>query len=60
MSSQSPVVWWYREVVGMCVEAGPILGVHNILYTRFLIYLKNLDIIAIIIIITEGSLLWKY
>jgi hypothetical protein len=26
----SPVVWWYREVncevVGMCVEAGPVLG----------------------------------
>jgi hypothetical protein len=20
MSSQSPVVWWYDEVVGMCVE----------------------------------------
>jgi hypothetical protein len=19
MSSQSPAVWWYREVVGMCV-----------------------------------------
>jgi hypothetical protein len=30
MSSQSPVVWWYREVncevVGMCVEAVPVLG----------------------------------
>jgi hypothetical protein len=26
MSSQSPVVWWYREVVGMCVKAGPVLG----------------------------------
>jgi hypothetical protein len=30
MSSQSPVVWWYREVncevVGMYVEAGPVLG----------------------------------
>jgi hypothetical protein len=25
MSSQSPVVWWYLEVVGMCVEAGPVL-----------------------------------
>jgi hypothetical protein len=29
MSSQSPVIWWYREVnrevVGMCVEAGPVL-----------------------------------
>jgi hypothetical protein len=23
MSSQSFVVWWYREVVGMCVEAVP-------------------------------------
>jgi hypothetical protein len=21
--SQSPVVWWYREVVGVCVEAVP-------------------------------------
>jgi hypothetical protein len=26
MSSQSPVVWWYREVAGMCVEAVPVLG----------------------------------
>jgi hypothetical protein len=26
MSSQSPVVWWYREAVGMCVEAVPVLG----------------------------------
>jgi hypothetical protein len=30
MSSQSPVVWRYREVncevVGMCVEAVPVLG----------------------------------
>jgi hypothetical protein len=30
MSSQAPVVWWYHEVncevVGMCVEAGPVLG----------------------------------
>jgi hypothetical protein len=29
-SSQSPVVWWYREVnckvVGMCVEADSLLG----------------------------------
>jgi hypothetical protein len=33
MSSQSPVVWWYREVnyevVGMCVEAVPVLGVES-------------------------------
>jgi hypothetical protein len=29
MSSQSPVVWWYREIVGMCVEAGPVLGARN-------------------------------
>jgi hypothetical protein len=31
MSSQSLVVWWYREVncedVGMCVDAGPLLAV---------------------------------
>jgi hypothetical protein len=30
MSSQSSVVWWYREVncevVGMCVEEVPVLG----------------------------------
>jgi hypothetical protein len=26
MSSQSPVVWWYREVLRMCVEAGSVLG----------------------------------
>jgi hypothetical protein len=25
MSSQLPVVWWYREVVGMCVEVVPVL-----------------------------------
>jgi hypothetical protein len=25
MSSESPVVWCYREVVGMCVEAVPVL-----------------------------------
>jgi hypothetical protein len=34
MSSQSPVVWWYREVncevVGMCVEAVPVLGVESV------------------------------
>jgi hypothetical protein len=30
MSSQSPVVWWYREVVGMCVEAGPLLGAESV------------------------------
>jgi hypothetical protein len=33
MTSQSPVVWWYRvvncEVVGMCVEAGPVLGAES-------------------------------
>jgi hypothetical protein len=29
MSSQSPVVWWYREVVGMCVEAVPVLGAES-------------------------------
>jgi hypothetical protein len=34
MSSQSPVVWWYREVncevVGMCVEAVPVLGAESV------------------------------
>jgi hypothetical protein len=33
MSSQSPVVWWYHEVncevVGMCVEAVPVLGAES-------------------------------
>jgi hypothetical protein len=33
MSSQSHVVWWYREVncevVGMCVEAAPVLGAES-------------------------------
>jgi hypothetical protein len=33
MSSQSPVVWWYREVncevVRMCVEAVPVLGAES-------------------------------
>jgi hypothetical protein len=33
MSSQSPVVWWSRgvncEVVGMCVEAVPVLGAES-------------------------------
>jgi hypothetical protein len=28
MSSQSPV-WWYCEVVGMCVEVGPVLGAES-------------------------------
>jgi hypothetical protein len=27
MSSQSPLVWWYREVVGMCV---PVLGAESV------------------------------
>jgi hypothetical protein len=34
MSSQSTVVWWYREVncevAGMCVEAGPVLGAESV------------------------------
>jgi hypothetical protein len=34
MSSQSPVVWWYREmyreVVGMCVDAVPVLGAESV------------------------------
>jgi hypothetical protein len=30
MSSQSPVVWWYREVVGMCVEAVPVFGASQV------------------------------
>jgi hypothetical protein len=32
--SRSPVVWWYREVncevVGMCVEAIPVLGAESV------------------------------
>jgi hypothetical protein len=30
MSSQSPMVWWYREVVGMCVEAVHVLGAESV------------------------------
>jgi (2Fe-2S) ferredoxin len=34
MSSQSPEVWWYREVncevVGMCVEMVPISGAESV------------------------------
>jgi hypothetical protein len=30
MSPQSPAVWWYREVVGMCVEAVPVLGAESV------------------------------
>jgi hypothetical protein len=30
MSSQSPVVWWYLEVVGMCVEEVPVLGAESV------------------------------
>jgi hypothetical protein len=34
MSSHSLVVWWYREVncevVGMCVEAVPVLGAESV------------------------------
>jgi hypothetical protein len=34
MSSQSPVVWLYREVncefVGMCLEAAPVLGAESV------------------------------
>jgi hypothetical protein len=30
MSSQSPLVWWYREVVGTCVEAVPVLGAESV------------------------------
>jgi hypothetical protein len=34
MLSQSPVVWWYREVNcevdGMCVEAVPVLGAESV------------------------------
>jgi hypothetical protein len=37
MSSQSPVVWGYREVVGMCVEAGPVLKMqHEKLLVQYL------------------------
>jgi hypothetical protein len=42
MSSQSPVVWWYREVncevVGMSVEAVPIFGnvrLHPVAHCHF-------------------------
>jgi hypothetical protein len=41
MSSQSPVVWWYREVnceaVGMCVEAVAVLG------AEFVYFLFNFE-----------------
>jgi hypothetical protein len=34
MSSQLPVVWWYREVncevVGMCVDAVPVLNAESV------------------------------
>jgi hypothetical protein len=34
MSSQSPVVWWSHEVncevLGMCVEAVPVLGAESV------------------------------
>jgi hypothetical protein len=34
VSAQSPVAWWYREVnceiVGMCVEAVPVLGAESV------------------------------
>jgi hypothetical protein len=34
MSSQSPMVWWYREVncevVGMCVEVVSVLGAESV------------------------------
>jgi hypothetical protein len=34
MASQSSVVWWYREVncevVGMCVEAVPVMGAESV------------------------------
>jgi hypothetical protein len=30
MSPQSPVVWWYREVVGICVVAVPVLGAESV------------------------------
>jgi hypothetical protein len=34
ISSKSPVVWWYHEVtcevVGMCVEAIPVLGAESV------------------------------
>jgi hypothetical protein len=28
--SQSPVVWWYREVVGMFVEAVSVVGAESV------------------------------
>jgi hypothetical protein len=34
LPSQSPVVWWYREVNcevgGMCVEGVPVLGAESV------------------------------
>jgi hypothetical protein len=30
MSSQSPVVRWCREIVGMCVQAVPVLGAESV------------------------------
>jgi hypothetical protein len=34
--SQSSAVWWYREVncevVGMCVEADPMLGAESVVF----------------------------
>jgi hypothetical protein len=47
MSSQSSVVWWYREVkcevVGMCVEAVPVLGAESV---DFLFNLCDLKILS--------------
>jgi hypothetical protein len=47
MSSQSPVVWWYREVncevVGMCVEVVPVLGAESV---DFLFNLSDLKILS--------------
>jgi hypothetical protein len=47
MSSQSPVIWWYREVncevVGMCVEAVPVLGAESV---DFLFNLYDLKILS--------------
>jgi hypothetical protein len=30
MSSQAPVAWWHREVVGMCVEAVLVLAAESV------------------------------
>jgi hypothetical protein len=57
--SQSPVVWWYREVVGMCVEAVPVLGAES---ADFLFYRCDLKILLEdhgASVITRRTFPWK-